>query len=245
MKQALFIIAFLTVIFSYSQHTGKVEYSLFIELSQESEELLKNLKSFEDVSLNEGAKKVSFVLEFKNSNSKFYVIEGIDTEDLDAAMAISRSRYANIIYVSTTEKSGFYNNRSSMLFDKEEFVIEKKVFDSWELKNEKKEIQGFVCYKAEGVLIEKSGRTGKDIHKNIVAWYCPELPFSFGPNGYGGLPGLILELQAGDVLFGATKISLNTKIEDIDITKLKGKKITAEEYSKIMWERAETLRGGR
>lgn len=244
MKQTiLFIITFFTFLLSFSQKTGKVEYNFFVELSQEREELYKKLKSFEDVSFSEGAKKVSFMLEFKNADSKFYVVEGIELEDLDAELAVLHSGYQNVTYFSTIEKASFYNNRSSMLFDKEEFVIEKKAFDSWEFKNERKEIQGLVCYKATGFITESI--KGGQRKKEIVAWYCPELPFSFGPNGYGGLPGLILELQVGEVLFGATNISLNEKIEDIDSTKLKGKRITAEEYSKILRERAGVIMEGR
>lgn len=229
--------------YSFSQSSGKIEYDLFVELEKESTEMLKELRGAESVSLEEGAKKVLFVLEFKGSDAKFFLVEGIATKDLDAKMALAWSRYENIIYSIAIKKAVYYNNKKSMFFDENEFVIENKVFDSWELKNETKEIQGFTCYKAVGFnIINTSKGEGK---REITAWYCPELPYSFGPNGYGGLPGLILELQAGEVLFGATKISLNQEVKDIDSTKLKGKKITAEEYSKIKRERAGTLMEGR
>ena len=244
MKLLIYITFFVVSFFTFSQN-GKIEYNLFVELEKESTEMLKELRGAESVSVSDGAEKLSFVLEFKGADSKFYVVDGIGKKNLDAKLALTWSRYENITYFNTKEETAYYNNKGNMLFNDEEFVIERKVFDSWELKNEKKEIQGFACYKAEGVLIEKDEYKEKDIHKNIVAWYCPELPFSFGPNGYGGLPGLILELQAGEVLFGATKISLNEKIENIDSTKLKGKKITAEEYSKIKRERAGALMEGR
>jgi GLPGLI family protein len=31
----------------------------------------------------------------------------------------------------------------------------------------------------------------------ITAWYTPEIPVSQGPEGYWGLPGLILEVNDG------------------------------------------------
>ena len=235
------IILFLISTISFSQNSGKVEYGYFVNLRDNIAEVVKKYSG--DVSMSEGAEKLIFVLEFKDFYSKFYLVDGIETEDLDAKGALAWSRYQNVTYLNTIEKKVYYNNKSNSIFNSEEFIIEKKIFDSWELKNEKKEIQGFVCYKAVGfdIVTTKKGEEKRE----IIAWYCPELPFSFGPNGYGGLPGLILELQNENSLFGATKISLNEKIDDIDSTKLKGQKITAEEYSKIKRERAGVIMEGR
>ncbi len=250
MPKLLFpILCFLFSLTTFSQTKGKVEYGLFIEKSPIEEDVIKGFKKAmgndeKDLSWSEGAKKISFVLEFKNTVSKFYVIKGIDFEDFNVKIALARAKYENSIYLNSIEKKKYYNNSDElMIVDKEEFKIEENIYDSWELKSETKEIQGFICYKATGNFI---GQLDKGEEKrDIIAWYCPELPFSFGPNGYGGLPGLILELQVGDVLFGATKISLNEKIEDIDSSKLKGKRITSEEYSKILRERAGVIMEGR
>ncbi len=55
---------------------------------------------------------------------------------------------------------------------------------AWKLfPNQKKKIAGFTCYKAEG---DFRGR-------HYVAWYCPDLPYPYGPWKLHGLPGLILE----------------------------------------------------
>jgi GLPGLI family protein len=43
----------------------------------------------------------------------------------------------------------------------------------------------------------------------VTAWYAPDIPVRFGPIGYGGLPGLILELQNESATFYVTKINLN------------------------------------
>ena len=75
--------------------------------------------------------------------------------------------------------------------------------------NESKEIEGFWCYKATStkVVVNRKGT----FRFPIIAWYCPKIPFSFGPNGYGNLPGLILELQVRNVVYGVKKIDLNLK----------------------------------
>ena len=61
----------------------------------------------------------------------------------------------------------------------------------------------------------------------VVAWFCPDLPYSFGPNGYCGLPGLILELQIRNGVYGVKRIDFNTK-DSFDMRELKGIKIISQ-----------------
>jgi len=46
--------------------------------------------------------------------------------------------------------------------------------------------------------------------EKIEAWFAPELPFSFGPLGYNGLPGLILEMNRDKVVFKFKEIKEKT-----------------------------------
>lgn len=71
-------------------------------------------------------------------------------------------------------------------------LIEQKMNKiKWDITEEKKEILGFICYKA----------IGKTRDKNYVAWFSMELKGSFGPFIMTDLPGTILQLQHGDGLF--------------------------------------------
>jgi GLPGLI family protein len=54
---------------------------------------------------------------------------------------------------------------------------------SWKILDSTKTIQGNLCQKAIG---ESHGRT-------YTAWFCADIPYSFGPRRLNGLPGLILE----------------------------------------------------
>lgn len=54
---------------------------------------------------------------------------------------------------------------------------------NWRIEDSTKSIQGNLCQKAIG---ESHGRT-------YTAWFCSDLPYSFGPRRLNGLPGLILE----------------------------------------------------
>ena len=54
----------------------------------------------------------------------------------------------------------------------------------WKILNEIKEIEGYLCMKAE----TKNEVKGQTIH----AWFTDAIPVSGGPEGYGGLPGICL-----------------------------------------------------
>src|SRR5699024_11197932 len=43
----------------------------------------------------------------------------------------------------------------------------------------------------------------------LTAWFTPDLPFQFGPIGYAGLPGLILELSIRGITYYADDIQLD------------------------------------
>ena len=64
----------------------------------------------------------------------------------------------------------------------------------------------------------------------VTAWYTPQIPVSQGPGEYWGLPGLILEVNAGTTTVLCTEITLNPN-EKVTIKKpSKGKKVTRDEF---------------
>ncbi len=76
----------------------------------------------------------------------------------------------------------------------------------------------------------------------VTAWFTPQVPVSNGPGEYAGLPGLILELNVYRTTLLCSKIVMNPKAaEKIEAPK-KGKKVTREEYIKIVKEKTEELR---
>lgn len=81
----------------------------------------------------------------------------------------------------------------------------------WQLTDESKLIDDKLCFKATTSILIISRLGNKEIE--ITAWYCPEIPIPFGPQNYGGLPGLIMELndRAG-LTFFVSKINLNKKV---------------------------------
>ena len=67
-----------------------------------------------------------------------------------------------------------------------------------------------------------------------TVWFAPSLPYSFGPIGLDGLPGLVLEATFnGRIYYFATNIIFNDK-SLLDIEKPKeGKYVTESEFKKI------------
>lgn len=126
------------------------------------------------------------------------------------------------------------------IFDKA--IILKNSIDEikWALSNESKQIGDYTCYKAKTSypIISKKG---DKITKNIVAWYCPQIPYYFGPRGFCGLPGLILELKDDHITYYPKKINFY-KENNLDYKIPKGNFMTkdelktyVEEASKSKW----------
>lgn len=82
----------------------------------------------------------------------------------------------------------------------------------------------------------------------ITAWYTPEIPVNQGPEGYWGLPGLILEVNDGKTVILCSKIVLNAKEKAEIKAPNNGKEISQKEYdetvTKKMQEMSE-MNGGR
>jgi GLPGLI family protein len=94
----------------------------------------------------------------------------------------------------------------------------------WKILNEIKEVAGYLCMKAETIDPVK----GTKVH----AWFSDEIPVYGGPEGYFGLPGMILGLDFndGDVVITATKVNFSEEPVELPIPKkMKGKNITYEE----------------
>lgn len=97
----------------------------------------------------------------------------------------------------------------------------------WKMLNELKEVAGYICMKAETM----------DTVNNVVvhAWFTDKIPVISGPEGYSGLPGMILALDYNidDINIIATKVEI---ISDKPVVlpvpkKIKGKNILYKEYN--------------
>jgi GLPGLI family protein len=83
-----------------------------------------------------------------------------------------------------------------------------------------------------------------DLPKTIAieAWYTPEIPINQGPEGYWGLPGLILEVTAGKTIILSSKVAMNIK-DKVEIkASTAGEVVTQSKYDDIVVKKMEEMR---
>ena len=111
-------------------------------------------------------------------------------------------------------------------------------FGNWKVAEETKQVLGYNCTKAT---------TTDTIRKReITAWFTADLALSSGPQAFGQLPGMILEvdINSGEIVLLAKKVEFKKlKKGELEAPK-KGEKITEAEFQKKL---ADMLRenGGR
>ncbi len=135
-------------------------------------------------------------------------------------------------------KEKFYihrDHRKNKVKDWREMLGKKYVIEDdlpkykWKILNEIKEIEGYLCMKAETY--------DKTKDQIIHAWFADGIHFSGGPEGYYGLPGMILELDInqGDVIITATKVTITPDLVAIPMpNKMKGKQLNLVEFDQIV-----------
>lgn len=82
----------------------------------------------------------------------------------------------------------------------------------------------------------------------VTAWYTPQIPINQGPGEFWGLPGLILEVQAGRTSILCSKIVMNPEVKEAIKKPSKGEEVTQKEYEETVKKKMEEMRemyGGR
>lgn len=151
----------------------------------------------------------------------------------------------DILYKNTKEKR-FTDQKD--VYGKVFLVKDELKPIDWKLESDSKFIGQYQCYKAtftREIETFKSSTLEDDDKKEskletetetqeVIAWYTPEIPVNNGPGNYHGLPGLILEVNAGKQQIVCSQITLNP-IKAVDISEpTKGKEINQKDYDEIM-----------
>jgi GLPGLI family protein len=135
----------------------------------------------------------------------------------------------------------FTNLSENKQIEKREFMTREFLIDTglnpseWKLTGNQKMIMNYPCQ--EAVKETKDGKTS--------AWFTPVIPVSAGPGVYNGLPGLVLavDVNNGKQTLNAISINLNPVGENMIVKPEKGKKVTREEFDKIVEEKMKEMGG--
>ncbi|WP_435315607.1 GLPGLI family protein [Cellulophaga fucicola] len=205
---------------------GTIIYSSNMDIRKNEHINNKNVEKsqFNEYRVNmfDAAKNLEFKVTF---NKKIGLFENIDKlyagNGMFEELALISSLYKGKVYTSIPLNKQIIQTKKGINIDAQ---IEKQ---DWKLTKESKKIGGFLCYKATLVKTVPIG----DV--TLVAWYTPEIPFAYGPNGYANqLPGLILELDDLMISYTAKEIKLNPK-KPVDIKWPQNiKTMSKDEYKK-------------
>lgn len=110
-------------------------------------------------------------------------------------------------------------------------VVKSSKESKWILTKESKTINDAVCYKATTT---KTVDTRKgEITRQVIAWYNPKINIPAGPDGYFGLPGLIVQVEENNIITYLHKLKREEKESKINIP-TKGKEMTEDEYNEYV-----------
>ena len=204
-----------------------------------------------------------FTLTFDKEASLF-----VEEEQLDAISGATDSwgknfsageNYKNVKINSQIQQQEFYGKK---------FLI-KDVLQpiDWTLGSATKKIGNYTCYKAttfiptddllwysfswsrmrkpeDATESDEVSETQVEVTQ-VEAWYTPQIPVRHGPSDYWGLPGLILEVSAGETTMLCTKIVLNPN-EKIEIkAPRKGDVLAKAEYQDLIQNKMLEFRNNR
>lgn len=201
----------------------------------------------------------TYVLDFNKEASLFE-----EKEKLDAMSGATDSWGKN--FARGKQYKDVKNNQlvqSQEFYGKRFLVVDQLEPINWQLGKESKVIGNYTCFKAIASVptqnLEWFNFSWSDLRQEetedgeepeiqmtaIEAWYTLQIPVSHGPAEYWGLPGLILEVSAGNTVMLCSEIQMNPddkiKIEAPD----KGKEITKSAYRETIFEKMKEMRNNR
>ena len=208
-----------------------------------------------------------YTLEFTQDESIYTEVEKLDNpgggmgNGMVFQVQVVGDGAGDVLYKNTKEDRYVNQNES---FSKQFLIKDKIEARDWKMEKETKNIGDYACFKAtytyerpvRRVMSFSSSDDKKEKEEEkeskeapveemetitVTAWYTPQIPVKNGPSQYDGLPGLILELNDGDLTILCSKIVLNPK-EGLAIKEPKGGKVvTQEKFDQIMEKKVQDM----
>jgi GLPGLI family protein len=175
-------------------------------------------------------KNREYKLAFNNTEAIYDEVKVLDINDnpVVEAFVAGISQFSGEVYFNQLKKSVI--NKKELFGSA--FLIEKNSIN-WILSKDTLKIDNYLCYNATTTRIIENSKGTHNL--KVTAWYAPEIPLSYGPDGYGGLPGLILQLSNNGSITSLKKIEFFNEKEKVNISfSAKGKKVSEDEFDRMM-----------
>ena len=217
--------------------SGKVTYGLtlnteYLEEMESSNKIGEQYLAKALMKVKQNAAGITCILKFNPEISHFFAEEGLENDaDRGYKFALQHFGIDGPYYVDLRKKEILQKSEAfgKIYLVEEDFAKKQR----WTITSESRQIGNYKVYKATTVKVVVNSKG--TFESEVIAWFAPEIPFSFGPVGYGGLPGLILELEEKTtfpVRFFAKTVDFDQKEKGIE-TPSKAKKITAAELDEM------------
>lgn len=193
MKKIILFIITCYVQFSNAQ-VNRAIYSFKI-----ADEVSKELQFLID-DVNPLAENNPLYLYFSKNKSYYTSYNNEEKQSPDMSDAVAESYNPLFVNNETNEVLSYFD------LDKR-YVLKRENFPEWEITSESKKIGGYNCLKAIGKMKKE---INSDKFYDIEVWFCPELPYAFGPKRFIGLPGLVVyAVDRNSFIFKLEKLEFN------------------------------------
>ena len=258
-----FLLLLLLSTYTFAQDfLGKATYISKVvrtdELQIEGSEINDAMRKQIEAQLKKVSEK-TFVLNFNKYESVYQEQQRLETPQPTSGM--------RMVYLNSNDAKRYKNLKNNIEILEQDFLgKEFLVSDSlqkfkWKIDQETKKIGYYLCSKATAILpVSDADKKeyddylkGKNTKKTtflsmsepkeelISAWFTTEIPVSHGPEGFWGLPGLILEVNDGNKIFLCSEIIINPKDKQEIKLPVAGKKVSRSEYDAIVKQKLQSL----
>jgi GLPGLI family protein len=205
------------------EETVKLEIELPPEMADMKDKIPSSQSTMKQLLFNEQASLLTGVVQEKKNEN--HVMKGDGLVFKMQMQGAENETYTNFEDETAVEKIDFMG-RTFLVEGSEEPI-------AWKMTTERSEFLGYLCMKA----------TAMRDSTTLEAWFTPEIPVPAGPDSYGGLPGLVLVLNIddGQRTFVAKELSLEELPEGAIAAPKKGKRVTREEYDKIVEDKMKEM----
>jgi len=162
---------------------------------------LSSAKDYED--------DVLFKLIFNTNNAIFEILD--DNKNSENKLAFDLSGCEKSVYVDLSKNifTSLSKGSRPLGIEDEKYILIDTISNlKWQLHDKFKMINEIEVFKAT-----LEYRTVDNKHFLVTAWYAPSLPYAYGPLLYGGLPGLIVQLQDKGKLYTLSKIEFESDLK--------------------------------